>query len=63
MSLNTQYRQDVNSPQIELKIQCSVSQNSNRVFFNWQAKIHQEMKRPRIVETILKKKSWKINTS
>ena len=33
MSLNTQYRQDVNSPQIELKIQYSVSQNSNRVFF------------------------------
>ena len=33
MSLNTQYHQDVNSPQIELKIQYSVSQNSNRVFF------------------------------
>ena len=43
-------------------IQCQ-SKFQQSFFFNWQAKIHWEMKRARIAETILKMKTWKIYTS
>lgn len=55
-----QYRPDDNTPQIDLQIQCNPYPNPSWLLcLNWQAdpKISVEFERPRIANTILKKKN------